>query len=72
MNNFSTTQANNIAMFCGIAAMILAKFKINIGSEELQMTVGLIVALGANIMAYVHRYKKGDLTLGGWRKDKYN
>ena len=68
MDNFSTTQANNIAMFCGIVAMILAKFKINIGSEDLQMTVGLVVALVANVMQYVHRYQKGDLTLGGWRK----
>lgn len=68
MQNFSTTQANNIAMFCGIMAMILAKFKVNIGSEELQITVGLVVALVANILQYVHRYKKGDLTLGGFKK----
>lgn len=68
MTNFSTTQANNIAMFCGIVAMLLAKFKISITSEDLQMTVGLVVALVANIMQYVHRYKKGDLTVGGFKK----
>lgn len=68
MSNFSTTQANNIAIFCGVASIILAKLGISIGSEELQMTVGMVVALVANIMAYVHRYKQGDLTLGGWRK----
>lgn len=70
MENFSTTQANNIAMFCGIAGMILAKLGYTITSEDLQMTVGLILALVANILQYIHRYQKGDLTLGGFRKIK--
>lgn len=55
-------------MFCGLASIILAKFGILIASEELQATVGIVVALIANILQYKHRYDKGDLTLGGIRK----
>ena len=68
MENYSVTQANNIAMFCGIASIILAKMHVNIVSEDLQMTVGLIIALVSNILQYWHRYQKGDLKLGGFRK----
>lgn len=68
MNNFSTTQLNNIATFCGLASIILAKLGVSIGSDELQLTVGMVVALVANILNYIHRYKKGDLTVGGLRK----
>lgn len=68
MTNFSTTQSNNIASFCGIAVIILAKFNIGISSEELQLTVGLIITLVGNILQYRHRFQKGDITIGGFRK----
>lgn len=65
---YSTTQANNIAMFCGIASIILAKMGVSIGSEELQMTIGMGIALVANIMQYIHRFKKGDVNVAGFKK----
>lgn len=65
---YSTTQANNIAMFCGIASLILAKMGVSIGSEELQMTIGMGIALVANIMQYIHRFKKGDVNVAGFKK----
>lgn len=65
---YSTTQANNIAMFCGIASIILAKMGASIGSEELQMTIGMGIALVANIMQYIHRFKKGDVNVAGFKK----
>jgi hypothetical protein len=68
MEKFSSTQANNIAMFAGLLAVVLAKFNVNITNEEIQITIGLIVSIVANIRGYVHRYKKGDLTLAGFRK----
>jgi glycopeptide antibiotics resistance protein len=68
MNNLSSTQINNIAMFAGLLAVILAKFNVNITKDELQMSIGLVVALIFNIRQYIHRYKKGDLTLAGFRK----
>ena len=68
MNNFSQTQLNNIAMFAGLLAILLAKFGVAIEKEELQMTIGIIVSLVANIRGYIHRYKRGDLTLAGFRR----
>lgn len=55
-------------MFCGLVSIILAKFGISIGSDELQGTVGMILALIANILQYKHRFNKGDVTLAGLKK----
>lgn len=65
---FSTTQGNNIAIFAGLISIILAKFKIAIGTEEIQTFLGLGVSLIGTILQWIHRYKKGDLTMGGMRK----
>ena len=67
--NFSTTQATNIASLAGVIVLILGYFKIDIGAGEIQAIFGAALTLygiGAN---WYHRYKKGDLTLGGFRKD---
>lgn len=68
MQNFSTTQATNIASLVGVAMIILNYFKINITSEELQTFLGAGIALVGVISNFVHRYQQGDLTLGGFRK----
>lgn len=41
---------------------------VSIGSEELQMTIGMGIALVANIMQYIHRFKKGDVNVAGFKK----
>lgn len=68
MENYSTTQTSNIASIIGIIVLVLNHFKVNIGSEELTMLVGGIMSAGGVILNWIHRYKKGDLTLGGFRK----
>lgn len=65
---YSTTQANNIAIFAGLLALILPKFGVNIGSEELSSWLGLGVAFIGTLLQWIHRQKKGDLTLGGFKK----
>ena len=68
MQNYSNTQAAHIAVFVGILGMILRHFRIIVPESELTaFTVGLI-ALGGLIWAWWERYKKGDLTLGGFRR----
>lgn len=62
---YSTTQATNIASFVGIIVLILNHFKVNIGSDELTAVIGGILSAGGVIMNWIHRYKKGDITLGG-------
>ena len=68
MANFSQTQASNIASLVGFFVIILNYFKINITSEELQSFIGAGLVLGGLVWNWINRYKKGDLTLGGFRK----
>jgi len=65
---YSTTQSTNIASIIGVVVLILNHYKINIGSEELTAFVGAAFAIGGVVMNWIHRYKKGDLTLGGFKK----
>lgn len=65
---YSTTQTTNLTAVVGVLVLILNQFKINIGSEELTAVIGGIIAVGGVLMNWIHRYKKGDLTLGGFKK----
>lgn len=65
---YSTTQGTNIAAIVGVIVLILSKFGINIATEEITQVLGAIIAIVAIITNWVNRYKKGDLTLGGFRK----
>lgn len=68
MENFSTTQATNITALCGMVVMILHYFKINVVQGDLEGIIGAGITIYGIIANYVHRYKEGDLTLGGFRK----
>lgn len=65
---YSTTQAGNLAIIAGAIALILAKFGYSIGSDEIQLLIGAVLIVGAAGVSWYKRYKKGDLTLGGFRK----
>ena len=65
---YSTTQSTNIASIVGVIVLILNHFKINIGSEELTTLIGGGLAVFGIIANFWHRYQKGDLTLGGFKK----
>lgn len=67
-NGFSTTQATNLTAIVGVLVMILNHFKINIGSDDIMAFVGSVMTIGGIFANYFHRYQKGDLTLGGFRK----
>lgn len=66
--NYSTTQASNIASLVGILMLVLNHFKINIAAEDLTNMIGAAIVIGSNLINYYHRYQKGGLTLGGFRK----
>lgn len=68
MDNFSTTQTTNLTAIVGVIVLILNHFKVNVGSDELMAFGGAILAIGGVVMNWIHRYKKGDLTVGGFRK----
>lgn len=65
---YSTTQATNVASIVGVVVLILNHFKVDIGTEELSTLIGSGLAIFGVISNWIHRYKKGGLTLGGFRK----
>lgn len=65
---YSTTQASNITVVVGLIVLILNHFHVNIGSDEISAVIGAGIAIVGVIVSWVNRYKKGDLTAGGFRK----
>ena len=65
---YSTTQANNIGAFVGVAVILLGKFGFDVKAEELTTIIGAIISIWSIVANWIHRHKKGDLTLGGFRK----
>lgn len=67
-STYSTTQATNLVAIAGVIGMVLSRFHISIGSDEIQLLLAATVSVFGIIANWVQRYKKGDLTLGGFRK----
>jgi hypothetical protein len=55
-------------MLAGLIVIVLSKFGITISTEEVSFFLGAAISLGFTVYSYVNRYKKGDLTLGGFKK----
>lgn len=67
MQNISTTQVTNYTALIGIVVLVLNHFHINIGSDEISLLLGSVVAAIGVLSNWYHRYKKGDLTALGSR-----
>lgn len=65
---YSTTQANNLLVVAGLVALILNKFGVTIAQDELAEVFGYVLAAYGVIAQWIHRFKKGDVTVGGFRK----
>lgn len=65
---FSQTQLANLGMLAGLIVIVLSKFGITISTEEVSFFLGAAISLGFTVYSYINRYKKGDLTLGGFKK----
>jgi hypothetical protein len=65
---YSTTQTGNLVALAGLLATVLNYFNVNITSDELQALIGAAAILVGVVTSWVGRYKKGDLTIGGFRK----
>lgn len=65
---YSTTQAANITALAAIIVLIAKHFKFDLAQEDIVGVISAIAGVVAIVANYIHRYKKGDLTLGGFRK----
>lgn len=67
--NYSQTYAANIAAFAGMVSALLAMFGFDfIVDVQVQFLLGTVLNFGGIIWSIVQRYRKGDVTVGGWRK----
>ncbi len=66
--NYSTTQATNITTLVSVLVLILGHFNIGIAQEEVSELVAGSIAVISIVHSWVNRYKKGDITLGGFKK----
>lgn len=65
---YSLTQAGNIGQLIGL---VLSLFGHNVAPEAIDgfLTVlGAIISIGGLAVSWIGRYRKGDVTLGGWKK----
>ena len=65
---YSLTQAGNITALAGVLALILKAFNVDIAESEIVTLLSGIVAVLGIVISWVGRYRKGDLTLGGFKK----
>jgi len=66
--NYSLAQAGNVTALAGILVTILNYYGYTILQTELEAIIGAIVVIVGIIISWVGRYRKGDLTVAGFRK----
>lgn len=63
--NYSLTQGGNLTALAGLTVLILKNvFQFEVATDEVSQ---IIIAMGI-VLSWVGRYRKGDITLGGFRK----
>lgn len=66
--NYSLTQTGNLVALAGLLGTVLNYFGVNIASEELEKLLTAAAVLVGIIVAWIGRYRQGDLTPAGFRK----
>lgn len=68
MKTFSLTQAGNLTALVGLISLIVSLMGLEITNEEIQIIISSIINLVGIGMSFYGRYRKGDLTIEGFRK----
>lgn len=69
LNNFSLTQTGNYMAAAGVISLILQHFGYVVPQNQIAFVFFSAASLLSQGMAFYGRFRKGDLTLGGWRKN---
>ena len=74
MENYSTTQATNLVSFGAVITIVIRIFTTHSVSDvteaEWQMLGAAIIIGITNVVSWIDRFKKGDVTVLGARKNK--
>lgn len=65
---YSTTQGGNLAAMAAIIVLIARQFKLDLDQADILALLTSTLGLIALVKSFVSRYKRGDLTLAGFRK----
>ena len=64
----SQTQLANFSALAGLVVLILSQFNVVLPKENVIFILAAVWSVGSIVYNYYQRYKKGDLTLGGFKK----
>ena len=67
--NYSTEQLANITALAGGIVYVLNHLGIGLDDHTVAYAIGVVLYLGGLTYGFYKRYKKGDLTLAGFRKE---
>ena len=66
---YSLTQAGNLTAFAGLVVFLVRQFLgFEIVQEDVQKGIEAVVLLVGIVTSWIGRYRKGDLTLGGFKR----
>lgn len=66
--NYSLTQGGNLAALAGVVVLLLQALKIDIAPAEVETFIGAAAALVGLGTSWYGRWRKGDITVGGFKK----
>lgn len=66
--NLSQTQASNFAILGGLIVITANQFGFILEKDQVVFALAAVWTLGATAYSYYQRFKKGDLTIAGFRK----
>ena len=67
-SKFSLTQGGNLLALAGFIVMIARHYRFEIAESEVVAVLGGIVAVAGVLTSWYGRFRRGDLTVGGFRK----
>ena len=68
MQNVSQTQISNIMITAGLVVIVANQFGIVLEKEQTSFVIASVWSLAWTGYNYYQRFKKGDISLGGFRK----
>jgi len=68
MKNYSLTQSGNLGAIIGVVMLILNHYQVNIAEAEVTALIAGVLSVLGILTSWLGRYRKGDLTVGGFRK----
>lgn len=67
---YSLTQAGNLTALAGAVVILLKLFGVEIPAEDVATVLSAIAIVAGPLVSWIGRYRIGDLSVGGFRKEQ--